>query len=665
MAKKLHLVHVKSHVLDKAPSASTINYGEIAVNYNADSPALYIRDDEDNIVKFIAEPYFEKIVGTGVTENDGETFTPLSEIIQQDEETIAAAFNDINERKADKDYVDSAVSAATITVDSEINSASTNPVENRAIYDEFVTCRPRMFYGTCSTPAGTQKKDVVCSAFTAADLTKGVLIFVTFDNTNTYGTGITMSVNGTTNSDIRKSRATTATTVQNLSVAQEIKGNETYLFQFDGTYWVLMTTEYDTNTTYTLSNLIEGTGNYVADSNVYRYQLLFQRAGSDSNKLTPLNNNSNVTVNTQTMLTGATFDPFGKIFYYATTTAVNTGADVTGTSLTFHYSNINLRYTFNSLSLTAKKPVYLTVAPQSDGTVKIASATPLVQDLPTENTGYWYILLGRAASAYQMTLYSEHPVYMHNGTEIVELLNPEIMAGLRNEFNVTVDTSLDSASTNPVENRVIYEALCNDEEVMAAALNDLNERKADKSYVDDAVSSITIDVDTTLDSASTNPVENRAIWNVFYENEMVTSAALNNLNDTKADKSYVDAAISASTVQVDSQLDSASTNPVENRVITQQLDENELIVASALNFLNNEISDVNNTIYEHTGTTIPDTVYTSSQMHLPEVTADDNGKTLRVVNGEWALVSETNVYSGSGEPSQSLGEEGDIYLQTS
>lgn len=144
MAKKLHLVHVKSHVLDKAPSAETINYGEIAVNYNHQSPGLYIRDDQDNVVKFIAEPYFEKIVGTGVTENDGETFTPLSEIIQQDEQTVAAALNDLEDRKADKDYVDAAVSSITIDVDSEIDSASTNPVENRVLWkiiadDEKVT----------------------------------------------------------------------------------------------------------------------------------------------------------------------------------------------------------------------------------------------------------------------------------------------------------------------------------------------------------------------------------------------------------------------------------------------------------------------------------------------------------------------------------------------
>ena len=154
MAKKLHLVHVKSSVADKAPSASTLDYGEIAVNYNSETPALYIRDDEDNIVKFIAEPYFNKIVGTGITENDGETITPLTEVIEQDELTVSAAFNDINNRlsdlsgvtaeilsdlneKASTDYVDEAIAEAltgvTIDVDDHLDSASTNPVENRVL----------------------------------------------------------------------------------------------------------------------------------------------------------------------------------------------------------------------------------------------------------------------------------------------------------------------------------------------------------------------------------------------------------------------------------------------------------------------------------------------------------------------------------------------------
>ena len=62
------------------------------------------------------------------------------------------------------------------------------------------------------------------------------------------------------------------------------------------------------------------------------------------------------------------------------------------------------------------------------------------------------------------------------------------------------------------------------------------------------------------------------------------------------------------------------------------------------------------TVNTHTGNTA---------IHLPAVTAADNGKILMVVNGQWALVNPTTIYTGTGTPSSSQGNDGDIYLQTS
>ena len=49
---------------------------------------------------------------------------------------------------------------------------------------------------------------------------------------------------------------------------------------------------------------------------------------------------------------------------------------------------------------------------------------------------------------------------------------------------------------------------------------------------------------------------------------------------------------------------------------------------------------------------------------LPAVTAADNGKVLMVVNGAWALVTPSTVYTGSSTPDSQTGNDGDIYLQT-
>lgn len=48
---------------------------------------------------------------------------------------------------------------------------------------------------------------------------------------------------------------------------------------------------------------------------------------------------------------------------------------------------------------------------------------------------------------------------------------------------------------------------------------------------------------------------------------------------------------------------------------------------------------------------------------LPSVTSADNGKVLMVVNGAWQLVNPVNVYSGIETPSNSQGNNGDIYIQ--
>ena len=50
---------------------------------------------------------------------------------------------------------------------------------------------------------------------------------------------------------------------------------------------------------------------------------------------------------------------------------------------------------------------------------------------------------------------------------------------------------------------------------------------------------------------------------------------------------------------------------------------------------------------------------------VPEPRSADNGKVLMVVNGAYALVSPTTLYTGSSAPSSSQGVNGDVYLQTS
>lgn len=52
-------------------------------------------------------------------------------------------------------------------------------------------------------------------------------------------------------------------------------------------------------------------------------------------------------------------------------------------------------------------------------------------------------------------------------------------------------------------------------------------------------------------------------------------------------------------------------------------------------------------------------------MTVPAVSTSDNGKIMEVVSGAWAAVKPVAIYSGTSAPSSSLGNNGDIYIQTS
>lgn len=198
------------------------------------------------------------------------------------------------------------------------------------------------------------------------------------------------------------------------------------LFTYHNAKW--RRADYTTSDTTNICNIYHGGGNYVAHSQLYRYQLLFQM---DDNTLTPMNNVSNAAGNTEkTILTNIEFDPFGNIFYYNSTTGVAADHAISGTALYYNINALNLGYSFNITTsvnaLTTHHPVFLKVLPQSNGKVKLASATPLVNSLPTANDAFWYIYLGRSVAANTMTLYPFHPVFRHDGTQIVEVTRPRI-----------------------------------------------------------------------------------------------------------------------------------------------------------------------------------------------------------------------------------------------
>ena len=109
MANRKKVLHVRSSQLNNVPSSSTLDYGEIAVNFNADYPNLYIKDSNNNVIPIAGSEYWK------VSEHD-EYAEAVMEVLQA-----------LQDAKVDK-----SASAATIT------SASTDEqwATAKAVYTE-------------------------------------------------------------------------------------------------------------------------------------------------------------------------------------------------------------------------------------------------------------------------------------------------------------------------------------------------------------------------------------------------------------------------------------------------------------------------------------------------------------------------------------------------
>ena len=278
-------------------------------------------------------------------------------------------------------------------------------------------------YGYCTTAIDTVAKTVSIPNF---QLVIGSTIFVKFQNANN-ASNPTLNVNSTGAKPIYRYGTTAASTS---SDTNGWRAGSILALTYDGTGWI---EHYWYNNTYALANNYIGSGNFTADSAIYRYQLLVH---TDREHLSPFNNNNNVTATTKTILTNIEFDPFEQIYYYDSSTTVNANSLIGGNALAYTKENIDLRIVFNiddnTSPLTLHKDVYMKVTPLSNGKVKLASAMPLVQELPSTNDGYWYIFLGRATThAYGLTLYLDKPVFYHDGTKIRQKFNPYIEKDFR------------------------------------------------------------------------------------------------------------------------------------------------------------------------------------------------------------------------------------------
>lgn len=104
-----HVSHIKSKLktngLPQLPSPDKLVDGEIAINYAEGVETISIRNENSAITTFSSDNYYtEKKLGSGFTNNDAtvtEAIDDLKYMVVNKEEAIAAALNDLNDRKLD------------------------------------------------------------------------------------------------------------------------------------------------------------------------------------------------------------------------------------------------------------------------------------------------------------------------------------------------------------------------------------------------------------------------------------------------------------------------------------------------------------------------------------------------------------------------------------
>ena len=146
---------------------------------------------------------------------------------------------------------------------------------------------------------------------------------------------------------------------------------------------------------------------------------------------------------------------------------------------------------------------------------------------------------------------------------------------------ITIDSALSMTSTNPVENRVVTNALNNKQEQLTVNPTGMAEASLEKLTIDGVIYNIisaTTTVDNVLSMTSTNPVENRVITNALNGKQDQLTVNPAGTASASLEKLTIDGVIYniiSATTTVDDALSTTSTNPVENRVITNALDNKQ------------------------------------------------------------------------------------------
>ena len=295
-------------------------------------------------------------------------------------------------------------------------TATTGTNTTQVATTEFVQ---RAMTNATAIPFGTVDSTSTATVMTATvpgvtELFDGMCCYI-MNGIVTSASGFTLNVNNLGAKPVYQTlaAATRSTTIFNI--------NYTMLFVYNsrrvtgGCWDVFYGYNSDTNTI--AYNVRLGQTVNVLATSLTRYKIIFTMANGKLLPSTTVSNNTG----TSKALTTESFDPFGNIYYYATTSSIAANGAASSSYTYIMHNSIDLRYSFNTGdTLTAYLPVYVRAVLQSDGTVKLDGNDCIVQTLPSAVDGKLYIKLGFAYNTTSIVLELKHPIYEFKNGEIRE-----------------------------------------------------------------------------------------------------------------------------------------------------------------------------------------------------------------------------------------------------
>ena len=130
----------------------------------------------------------------------------------------------------------------------------------------------------------------------------------------------------------------------------------------------------------------------------------------------------------------------------------------------------------------------------------------------------------------------------------------------------TIDSTLSGSSTNPIQNKVVYNALAGKQDKLIAGTGISISGNTISCTVSGGSGGGSITVDSTMSSTSTNPVQNKVIYSALQGKQNTLTAG----TGISINGNTISCTVSGGgggTVTVDSALSGTSTNPVQNKVI--------------------------------------------------------------------------------------------------